>query len=334
MQIKNMNRMINKFLLNFGYVILIQILIYSTFSYWHGLASYGPRFLTDILPVLVIFLGIYLDHSDFAMANKRNWFIIGVLSVLLVWSIFVQVVGTFYYPNGGWEGDLRNHEGKLYANLDEKLWDWKDTQITRSFNAGPAPIAWKFMLPKLVEGIIYGKWDTSDLLLDNYTNEVLNISSKNGVIGLGINRNPITLNRSFAIEAIVEPFKDQVAYAGILGNHPGYNGFEGFVIQQDYLNQNTYSFGFANGKEWLPSINFFLRANELNYLLISVEENTTRVYINGSIVGSCDTKDSIANSEMPLYIGNWINSDRPFNGLIYEIRILNSSLTKEDILSN
>jgi len=42
----------------------------------------------------------------------------------------VQFIGAFYYPNGDWDGN---------PNVDhhpEKLWDWSDTQIIRTFSAG------------------------------------------------------------------------------------------------------------------------------------------------------------------------------------------------------
>ena len=53
------------------------------------------------------------------------------LAVLLIPSVFSQVIGAFYYPNGSWDAD---------PNVDAnnwRLWDWSDTQMKRSFEAGP-----------------------------------------------------------------------------------------------------------------------------------------------------------------------------------------------------
>lgn len=47
---------------------------------------------------------------------------------------------------------------------------------------------------------------------------------------------PVYLDKNFSIEILVQPYKEQVAYAAILGNHPG-KGYEGFVIQQNGVNQ-------------------------------------------------------------------------------------------------
>ncbi|MGA2933644.1 MAG: hypothetical protein ABSD81_00630 [Methanomicrobiales archaeon] len=37
---------------------------------------------------------------------------------------------------------------------------------------------------------------------------------------------------------------------------------------------------------------------------------------------------------MPLYIGNWINGGRPFNGKIFEVKITNYSMNAESIAQN
>jgi len=157
---------------------------------------------------------------------------------------------------------------------------------------------------------------------DNNTFSYLSWEGKSELPGKKI-LGPIYLNKNFSIEILVRPNRGQVAYAGILGNHPGKEYYEGFVIQQNYLNQNEYTFGFGNGKEWLPTIKFNLAENRINHLLIDVRKNQTSVYVDGKFIGSVDTIDSIKNSDMPLYIGNWVNGDRPFKGLIEEIKITN-----------
>lgn len=172
-------------------------------------------------------------------------------------------------------------------------------------------------------------------LLKSNKYEVLHVGFEHGFINRGVKLEPVNMNnKSFSIEVIVKPFKDQVAYAGIIGNHPGYNGTEGFVIQQDGKNINTYYYSFGNGKEWSHPIKFKLNEGEWNYLVIVVNKDNIDIYNNGLIVNSSQTKSSILNSKMPIYIGNWINNDRTFSGRIYEIRIVNSSKSNEDILSN
>lgn len=159
------------------------------------------------------------------------------------------------------------------------------------------------------------------------------ILKSQGVVGLAGNSfNSLSLSDNFTIEAIVKPFDSQVAYAAIIGNHPGYDGYEGFVVQQDYQNKNVYRFSFSNGKKWFPGVTFKLQTNSWNYLVIVAEQNTFKIINNGQLVGLGTLNSPLKNSTMPLYIGNWIYKDRPFNGIIDEIRISNTILSEKDIL--
>ena len=125
------NTRIKNFFLVMGISILALLCVYGSFVIWWAGGSYGPRFLTGILPVLFIFLGLYLKDAHMNIKQKKNLFIIFIFSILLIWSIFVQFVGAFYYPNGDWNGSPNNVD--LHP---EKCWYWNDTQIMRSFNAG------------------------------------------------------------------------------------------------------------------------------------------------------------------------------------------------------
>lgn len=121
------NRRIRIFLLILGLSCSILLFAYCAWIQWWGGGCYGPRLLTGMLPGLAIFLGLFIKSINLDFKNKKNIFLISILSLLLVWSIFVQFVGAFYYPNGNWD------EG---SNETEKLWDWRDTQIKSAFNAG------------------------------------------------------------------------------------------------------------------------------------------------------------------------------------------------------
>jgi hypothetical protein len=124
------NSRIRDFLFILGISILALIIVYASFGMWWAGWSYGPRFLTGMLPALAVFLGLYVRDINFDIRNKRNLIVICIFSILLVWSIFAQFVGAFYYTSGGWDAD---------PNVDlhpERVWDWKDTQIMWSFNEG------------------------------------------------------------------------------------------------------------------------------------------------------------------------------------------------------
>lgn len=128
-QIQNKN--IRNFLMIFGFSVSISLLIYSCFNCWWAGWSYGPRFLTGMLPALVMFLGLYIRDIKFNIKTRKNLLIVCIISILLIWSVFAQLVGAFYYPNGNWDGKPQSVDSH-----PDRIWDIKDTQIERSFNAG------------------------------------------------------------------------------------------------------------------------------------------------------------------------------------------------------
>lgn len=129
------NRMIRYFLFMFGFSVLLNIVVYSSFeTHWWGGHSYGPRFLLGTVPMLVILLCLALPRTinfSHLYKDKNNLYFLCIFSVLLLFSFFVQIVGAFYYPNGEW-----NENPNIDQN-PERLWYWNDTQILRTFHAGP-----------------------------------------------------------------------------------------------------------------------------------------------------------------------------------------------------
>ena len=124
------NSRIRNFLFVLGISILALIIVYASFGMWWAGWSYGPRFLTGMLPALAMFLGLYIKDIGFDIRPRKNLLVICIFSILLVWSIFAQFVGAFYYTSGGWNAN---------PNVDlhpERVWDWKDNQIMWSFRAG------------------------------------------------------------------------------------------------------------------------------------------------------------------------------------------------------
>jgi hypothetical protein len=115
----------------FGLACLLEVIVYSIFSIWWAGWSYGPRFLIVLLPVLAIYFGLYLNDASKKANNYSKLLKFVFIGLLIVWSLFVQFVGAFYYPMGNWDGSPNVDENP------EKLWDWNDTQIMRSFHAGP-----------------------------------------------------------------------------------------------------------------------------------------------------------------------------------------------------
>jgi len=71
---------------------LVILSFYSTYTWWHGGLSFGPRFLTDVLPSFVLPLGKTLERCS---SSKYFWIL---FYILLGFSIFTQVVGVLTSP--------------------------------------------------------------------------------------------------------------------------------------------------------------------------------------------------------------------------------------------
>jgi hypothetical protein len=95
---------------------------------WWGGWCFGPRYFTDLLPFFAWFL-----VPVWASIRARPVLRVAFTATVAI-ALWVQVVGTFYYPAGNWDG--------WPVNVDlepQRCWDWSDTQVLRSWRAGPAP---------------------------------------------------------------------------------------------------------------------------------------------------------------------------------------------------
>lgn len=111
-----------------GCLTIAAILVffqYCFFTIWWGGWGYGPRFLTDILPVLCLLIGygltVGIEHLP------QRWFngAAVLFFSLLFLSTSVQVVGAF--GNTLWDS--------VPVSSDSRLWDTQDTQIQRHANS-------------------------------------------------------------------------------------------------------------------------------------------------------------------------------------------------------
>jgi hypothetical protein len=107
--------------------IVAIVLLHAKLGSWWAGWCYGPRYLTDILPFLA-FLLISIWPRIHSAPLVRTAFVLAVAAAL-----WVQVVGATCYPRGGWDAS------PMSVDRDPKrLWDWSDTQISRSWRAGRA----------------------------------------------------------------------------------------------------------------------------------------------------------------------------------------------------
>jgi len=111
-----------------GAAVLAQYILYGSYSVWWGGHTYGPRYLLDVLPLLVPLAAV-------AMAVPRRtkaWSVAG--AALLSWSIVTAATGAFCYPNDAWNSDPTDVD-RDHA----RLWSISDNQIRRCWSRGASP---------------------------------------------------------------------------------------------------------------------------------------------------------------------------------------------------
>ena len=91
---------------------------------WWGGYCWGPRMLTELAPPLIVLMAFGVSAIDRPWPRR-------VFLTLALYSMFVQAVGVFFYPNGHWDGLPRQADG-----TNGRFWDWRDNPIARTLGGG------------------------------------------------------------------------------------------------------------------------------------------------------------------------------------------------------
>lgn len=104
--------------------IVLHLLLYGKFSEWWGGYTYGPRYMTDVLPALTLLL----VYGLVPLCRSRSMRILA--AALAFYGIAVQAVGA-YCDDDGW-----NWEPARLDRQPWRVWDWSDLQIVRALRSG------------------------------------------------------------------------------------------------------------------------------------------------------------------------------------------------------
>ena len=110
-----------------------QFVLYGSYSVWWGGHTFGPRYMLDVLPVLVPPAALALSR-----VHSPTWGSIAELA--LAWSIVVAATGAFCYPNDAWNTNPTDVD-RDHA----RLWSVSDNQIERCWKAGLSPQNFRLM---------------------------------------------------------------------------------------------------------------------------------------------------------------------------------------------
>jgi hypothetical protein len=214
---------------NDGFILLLTIVsltyctIYFGFKIWWGGACYGPRFMTEAIPMLVFLINYYLEPvSDIATVRRKASLMI--FYFLIVVSMLVQMFGVFGTGTALWNAIPLNVD-----HYPERLWQIHDSPIERS--------AQSFFRRSVIRGF-------SKLLGFNSKNEITDSQLRGRVVGL---RNPsASIDSTLSVgQSVAQPLKFEVQNLGSLdwlGYESGSDALDTFVyVKVDFLNGNNFT---------------------------------------------------------------------------------------------
>ena len=162
----------------------------------------------------------------------------------------------------------------------------------------------------------------------------LDVRYEDGLAEGKIAEPPISVGSRFTLEAVVMPSGGQPPMATILGNLPGTMPpfASGFGIQQYGTDGNRYALFVGDGRSYSLLSEFRLEPGRWNHLAIAVGGGTSSTYLDGLLVESRSIPDPmrIADSDLPVLLGDWFSRDRTFRGQIAEARLIDRTVGADE----
>jgi hypothetical protein len=114
----------------FAVIIALHWLAISRFGQpWWGGHSYGPRFMTDVLPFLVYFVAFACKPSTVAEGGRAG--IAGGVALLAGVSVLMHAQGALNFEPYQWNGAPISID-----RAPSRLWSWRDPPFARGVIAG------------------------------------------------------------------------------------------------------------------------------------------------------------------------------------------------------
>jgi hypothetical protein len=104
--------------------VILHVLVHAKFKEWWAGYTYGPRYFTDVLPALTLFL----VYGLVPLWRHRVVQVVG--SCLMLYGVVVQAIGVYAAD------DMWNRDPAPLELHPERVWDWSDLQIVRALNNG------------------------------------------------------------------------------------------------------------------------------------------------------------------------------------------------------
>jgi hypothetical protein len=109
----------------FAATVLLHLAVVASFPHWWAGHSYGPRFMTDVVPFLVYFVAFNVCALR-RLAPCPKAAVSGAMALLAVASVLIHAHGALSRVPSGWNVWPLNVD-----TMPARVWDWRDLQFTR-----------------------------------------------------------------------------------------------------------------------------------------------------------------------------------------------------------
>ena len=112
----------------FGAVVALHTLIVASASMWWAGHSFGPRFMTDVVPFLVYFIPFNFSALPTLKPTARSIAVLLFVGLTLV-STAIHASGALRFETTTWNVVPDNIDGH-----SDRTWDWSDPQFLRGLH--------------------------------------------------------------------------------------------------------------------------------------------------------------------------------------------------------
>jgi hypothetical protein len=99
---------------------VLYFLLHAATTSWGGGWCFGPRYLTETLPLLAV---TALFATPPARPEARVLLVLATL-----WSFAIQAAGAYFYPTSHWNG-------RMGDDIEGAAWDWQHFMPLEDFQA-------------------------------------------------------------------------------------------------------------------------------------------------------------------------------------------------------
>jgi len=111
-----------------GGAVVVHFVAISTFPHWWGGWQYGPRFWSDVLPYLCLFLVPVVARLLTEQGRAElGAVVVALFTIAFLWSVWVNAKGATNQRTFDW-----NHDPSNVDDHPSRIWDWTDPPFLRS----------------------------------------------------------------------------------------------------------------------------------------------------------------------------------------------------------